>query len=120
MEHRTAYHAAETTLKSLVRELAEEQIKRHKFKGTFMLDASFWIHIDDDPFVDLDRKSASRSTASLHPSKAASSAAPHLHLSVHYNRWTLTRTVTKRQSSQTGRLQEYLGGLRGSGAQVGW
>ena len=55
MEHRTAYHAAETTLKNLVRELAEEQIKRHKFKGTFLLDASFWIHIDDDPFVDLDR-----------------------------------------------------------------
>jgi hypothetical protein len=55
MEHRTAYRAAESTLKSLVRELAEEQSKRRQFKGTFMLDASFWIHIDDDPFVDLDR-----------------------------------------------------------------
>jgi hypothetical protein len=55
MEHRTAYRAAESTLKSLVHELAEEQIKRRQFKGTFMLDASFWIHIDDDPFVDLDR-----------------------------------------------------------------
>jgi hypothetical protein len=55
MEHRTAYHAAETTLKNLVRELAEQQGKRRQFKGTFVLDASFWIHIDDDPFVDLDR-----------------------------------------------------------------
>ena len=55
MEHRTAYHAAETTLKNLVRELAEQQSKRRQFKGTFVLDASFWIHIDNDPFVDLDR-----------------------------------------------------------------
>jgi len=55
MEHRTAYHAAESTLKNLVQELAEQQSKRRQFKGTFMLDASFWIHIDDDPFVDLDR-----------------------------------------------------------------
>ena len=55
MEHRTAYHAAQSTRNALVRELAEEQIKRRQFKGTFLLDAIFWVHIDDYPFVDADR-----------------------------------------------------------------
>lgn len=52
MEHRTAYQFAQSTLNGLVRELAQEQMKRHKFKGTLMLDARFWIHIDDRPFTD--------------------------------------------------------------------
>jgi len=55
MEHRTAYYAAQSTLNGLVRELADEQSKRRQFKGTFLLDAIFWVHIDDHPFNDPDR-----------------------------------------------------------------
>ena len=42
--------------------------------------------------------SGSRSTASPHPSKAASYDAPRHHHSVHYQWWTLSRTLTPRQS----------------------
>lgn len=45
------------------------------------------------------------SALSMKVSKAASSAAPRPHLSVHYPWWTLTGTITLRQSGQTRRLR---------------
>ena len=51
------------------------------------------------------RWSGSRSTASHHPSKAASSDAPRHHHSVHYQWWTLSASIRQRQSGKTGRLR---------------